>query len=128
MRISDWSSDVCSSDLRCDRQRKEARDAGERDADRQQDGADRTSHEGRGQVHAGSTTARAGCSSSRPARRSNIRKITGVVNSVSSWLSSRPPKLAMPSGERKSVVWGKSGQVSVELGGRRLIKKKQGKN
>src|SRR3546814_15830512 len=69
MRISDWSSDVCSSDL------------------------------GRGGVVRAGDMA---CSSASPRRRA----------------------VRAPSADRKSVVQGKSVSVRVELGGRRIIKKK----
>src|SRR3546814_7284025 len=82
MRISDWSSDVCSSDLR--RQRRPYPAAARRR---------RLRHpvRGDGDVHP---------------------RLGGAAR----------PRLLAP--DRKSVVWGKSVSVRVDLGGRRIIKKK----
>src|SRR3546814_17730755 len=77
MRISDWSSDVCSSDLR-------------------QDALDRAVEPRR--VAAGEIGAR------------------GAVV--------RHEERVADEGDRKSVVSGKSVSVRVDLGGRRIIKKK----
>src|SRR3546814_11834198 len=83
MRISDWSSDVCSSDL-----------------------AERRQGEGQGEALA-SPTRRA-----RPAPAS----FPGLRNTS---------RLTRPNGpDRKSVVQGTSVSVRVDLGGLRIIKKK----
>src|SRR3546814_19293109 len=82
MRISDWSSDVCSSDLH--RVGKQAGDGGLARARR-------TPEDDRGEAAGGDHAA------DRPLR------------------------------DRKSVVKGKSVTVRVDLGGRRIIKKKQTK-
>src|SRR3546814_16534494 len=79
VRISDWSSDVCSSDL---------------------------------------------C----PARPARARRDVGLLRR-----SGDEPTRAVdaarreegPLADRKSVVWGKSVSVRVDLGGRRIIKKKK---
>src|SRR3546814_14408881 len=84
MRISDWSSDVCSSDLR-----------------RYRPGEWR---QGRGRQHRQWRHRRR---QRRPRPRHRGRQ----------WR--RPP------GDRKSVVSGKSVSVRVDLGGRRIIKKKK---
>src|SRR3546814_18367614 len=79
MRISDWSSDVCSSDL----------------PGRLAAGADRLAR------HRGGMGRR------------HRRRVPGLA--------------AVPGGhrDRKSVVLGKSVSVRVDVGGRRIIKKKQ---
>src|SRR3546814_20572163 len=98
MRISDWSSDVCSSDL------NEVRDLGQRAdgalavlggvADVLDVGADdRREPRGQGVDH-----------------RARIVDAQGGLRHV---------------GDRKSVVSGKSVSVRVDLGGRRIIKKKK---
>src|SRR3546814_17364916 len=86
MRISDWSSDVCSSDLA---------------------GLSPGRAEGRGHAAAGArahrdAAGRGGSADGAPRRRR---------------VSVRRP-------DRKSVVEGKSVAVSVDLGGRRIIKNK----
>src|SRR3546814_17866835 len=84
MRISDWSSDVCSSDLH-GAARPDARWF--RTAYRHQ-------------------SSRPVCID-RPVVR---RAVRGA---------------ASPRGDRKSVVWGKSVSVRLDLGGRRFMKKKK---
>src|SRR3546814_1081976 len=100
MRISDWSSDVCSSDLRqlpvtdVRRQRDDAPlEPGQplRSRHRLDMG-----HEPRGRL---------------PVRRHQIAETHGEV-------------AEHPEAERKSVVEGKSVAVRVEHGGRRIIKTK----
>src|SRR3546814_4565466 len=86
MRISDWSSDVCSSDL----------------FPLDQDG-------GLGRFAEGLKTG-AGEEIERPQRRGRPRLLEGD----------------RPGGDRKSVVKGKSVSVRVDLGGRRIMKKKLG--
>src|SRR3546814_15780114 len=101
VRISDWSSDVCSSDLRGPR-----RGAGE----------DRTD------AAAGTAPApvvpdpRQGpCE----ARRDRVRDQRGA-------LRARPAGRGDPGRQdQKRAVWGKSVSVRVDLGGRRHIKKKK---
>src|SRR3546814_12705478 len=84
MRISDWSSDVCSSDLAYFRA-----------------------------LYDGWLGA-------------NSHK-TGL-KIIADYLLSYPiERGAIPMRDRKSVVWGKSVSVRVDLGGRRIIKKKKNK-
>src|SRR3546814_19757534 len=82
MRISDWSSDVCSSDLCC----------------------------------------RGRCST-RLLRGVGERRI-GVDGVVDAGSVAHVPRRRFPAPDRKSVVSGKSVSVRVDLGGRRVIKKK----
>src|SRR3546814_20735513 len=111
MRISDWSSDVCSSDLcffhiqgRQDRVSNAARASG---SDCRQIARD------------------------WPAayRRSNNAGPTGLENCRSCPPAARARRLrcnaALP--DRKSIVEGKRGAVRVVLGGRRIMKKKKKK-
>src|SRR3546814_16547799 len=91
MRISDWSSDVCSSDL------DPARELPGRRAP--------------GQARA-RARARAACCP-RAGRRPRTR--------AWAWRSGRTPKCR----DRESVVSGKSVSVRVDVGGLRIIKKKQ---
>src|SRR3546814_13714067 len=101
MRISDWSSDVCSSDLPPPLCRSR---------------------------ESGGNFATRGLHDRRTAAR-------GVCLSEESWLSGRKRRTRNAKcrqryrgfeslTDRKSVVWGKSVSVRVDLGGRRIIKKK----
>src|SRR3546814_11367429 len=95
MRISDWSSDVCSSDLPDPlRRRRRMSDPGDRRG-------------GGGPAAAGGT-----------GRRLVPRRLRAGPQSddVGRGGAGR---------DRKSVVWGKSVSVRVDLGGRRLITKKK---
>src|SRR3546814_18388440 len=94
MRISDWSSDVCSSDLQALHERLGASLAGagrdlERLGDKLADGA-------------GTSTGKA-------------HKVALTLARLGQ---------ATPSIDRKSVVSGTSVSVRVDLGGRRIIKQK----
>src|SRR3546814_13082552 len=88
MRISDWSSDVCSSDL----------SAGGRAAIR---------------------------SASANIRRRTVSAHPPDANGKSSLMSLAAARklIQAPRRDRKSVEWGKSVSVRVDLGGRRIIKK-----
>src|SRR3546814_12125544 len=122
MRISDWSSDVCSSDLRIARQ---GRGAGRR--------AWRGG--GRGELQRAPAAARAQAGVGQDARRvSRLR--AALRHTVRRRRGSARPSLgrAPPSArrdrraaDRKSVVEGKRVSVRVDLGGRRIIKKKKHK-
>src|SRR3546814_18600693 len=103
MRISDWSSDVCSSDLTQRTQRARAV------TEQYVDGA---FHSGGGLRFTRTRCGKRAASRSRP------------VSSL--WLSAISDNASgKPSADRKSVVSGKSVSVRVDLGGRRIIKKKQ---
>src|SRR3546814_16825128 len=95
MRISDWSSDVCSSDLSRSRPR-----------------ADRGRRTAAGRPAARPAAPRPPCPSVRAA----------AAGLPPEGYGRRP---ASPAGDRKSVVEGKSVSVRVDLGGRRIIKKKK---
>src|SRR3546814_17012144 len=86
MRISDWSSDVCSSDL------EQQGAAGGRDQEQQQ----------------------------RPCRRGGYGEGKHRIGQQG---DPGDRQSAVPQ-DRKSVVQGKSVSVRVDLGGRRIIKKK----
>src|SRR3546814_18341787 len=85
MRISDWSSDVCSSDLAVVDGAIGIREA------------------------AGAVTSDAVRSGTRGALDRDVHDVLDEVQKA----------------DRKSVVWGKSVSVRVDLGGRRIIKKKK---
>src|SRR3546814_11093322 len=95
MRISDWSSDVCSSDLR--------------------------------RFNPAAGRGRAAClgrSARRAARISWRRRVQQEKHSFH-FRKQRLDLWAHGSIDRKSVVQGKSVSVREDLGGRRIIKKKQ---
>src|SRR3546814_20736098 len=129
MRISDWSSDVCSADLRPWKRAFRSRL--------------RATYSSAGMLR---SQAQYWSSSSRPAR---ARRSASLAFSADCWLSdicsnsSRLLELrsARTAGERlshhafclaisdrKSVVSGKSVSVRVDLGGRRIIKTKREKH
>src|SRR3546814_15583299 len=109
MRISDWSSDVCSSDLGDARGRRGAGVEGE--ARRR---GDRARARGGG----------GGAGGPRRAPRAQSRLCPGPQR-----LAEGGPGRASGGrrrrAERKSVVAGKGGSVRVDLGGRRTHKKKK---
>src|SRR3546814_18900561 len=108
MRISDWSSDVCSSDL-IRAWRNIASIC------RSMSAAIR-SNSANGAVIAGS------------ANRTGANLIAGstvTLGATSPWYSIRESEPSGKSIDRKSDVEGKSGDESVNLGGRRTIKKKK---
>src|SRR3546814_16675774 len=99
MRISDWSSDVCSSDLRI------------------------ASYG----LKVGSFVAPiwdgAGGGSAMGSVEDRKRFVSQVRKAAAIGQQMRELGIR-PTGDRKSVVEGKSGSVRVDLGGRRIIKKK----
>src|SRR3546814_14819591 len=107
MRISDWSSDVCSSDLGEGYLATDADDTGE-----PRDDAGRDARAVRRAV--------AGHGGARPGRRP-----TGVRGRA----ARQPPRLRdrvrAPRRDRKSVVLGTSVAVRVDRGGSRSIKKQK---
>src|SRR3546814_12535013 len=107
MRSSDWSSDVCSSDLICGPRRGAGADEG---------------RAGDGSRHGGQ---RAGSG-----RRHCLSAVVGahrpplIGPATLSWSGSHPWGGTEPI-ERKSVGEGTSVSVRVDLGGRRIIKKRK---
>src|SRR3546814_20119383 len=101
MRISDWSSDVCSSDLRDG-------DLGLQLAGAQQADA------------VGLARAQAGLGQRRLVDRLGRVKLALLDHGLQATDIDR-----LVDGDRKSGVSGQSGAVLVGLGGRRLIKKKR---
>src|SRR3546814_17472859 len=97
MRISDWSSDVCSSDL---------------DALHLVAGAACVQQ----QVGAFARQPQGGGPADAPRGAGDESGLSGQKAIAFLWQ------------DRKSVVWGKSVSVSVDLGGRRIMKKKNTKN
>src|SRR3546814_13848446 len=96
MRISDWSSDVCSSDLK-DAEAHAEEDRRRRDEAEVRNQADTLVYQ------------------TEKLLKEQGDKISGDEKSA----------VEDKLGDRKSGVWGKSVSVSVELGGRRIIKKKK---
>src|SRR3546814_14084657 len=113
MRISDWSSDVCSSDLlvknkiELDAASKTA--AGKRTVTLPEVVADVLVDHPDRFTEPESSVLVFTSSEGEPLRRNNFRRRSGT----------------RPSRDRKSVVSGKSVSVRVDLGGRRVIKKKK---
>src|SRR3546814_18569982 len=109
MRISDWSSDVCSSDLL---------EAGRRQLVlpsryRRAGGRGRPSAHG----HCPERRAGGGGATLDSGKRCSAHPQTGPSGGCRG-------RIARNSADRKSVVKGKSGSVSGGLGGRRFLKKK----
>src|SRR3546814_19907419 len=109
MRISDWSSDVCSSDLR-------------------------SAIEKLWMVASGLATPLPAMSGAEPCTGSNSamrRPVAGSAAPIEAdgSMPSDTVRMAAASDriDRKSDVEGKSGAVSVHLGGRRVIQKKNKK-
>src|SRR3546814_13519375 len=98
MRISDWSSDVCSSDLEADAHWQVSKYRGQ-NANMHACEALLAAYEATGAAH---FLERAATLAEHMTRR----------------------QAALAGGDRKSVVSGKSVSVRVDLGGRRSIKKK----
>src|SRR3546814_20694127 len=113
MRISDWSSDVCSSDLargwRGDEKHGERRGAG-------------GGHDGGGDGAGGN---RRGRRRGLPVDRRRLVRLER--RSGRGRFPCRVP-FRLKAAERKSVVWGKSVSVAVDLVCRRILKKKKQKN
>src|SRR3546814_16394894 len=103
MRISDWSSDVCSSDLVLDLR-------GFGDLDRQ--------HLGRQVVRGQHDADRADEIAVIEQRRRPVDRHVDCEAAVA--------QLRRGAEDRKRVVEGKSESVRVDLGGRRILKKKKG--
>src|SRR3546814_18557741 len=102
MRISDWSSDVCSSDL--------ATTASHRPMAMRAPGMPVSSRSSENSQ--ADTTAKQGLANSEGCSDSPAKLIQRVAPLIS---------------DRKSVVSGKSVSVRLDLGGRRIIKKKNKK-
>src|SRR3546814_18767016 len=100
MRISDWSSDVCSSDLRS----------------------------GRDSLARFSTSCPDAVDSDTSYRFESHEAVVAMLRwpqDTSRRLPEGADRRRPPSPDRKSVVSGKSVSVRVDLGGRRVIKKKK---
>src|SRR3546814_15529127 len=117
MRISDWSSDVCSSDL-LEKQLANARNQAAQvipaEAFARLEANDRAVAEARAAVNAGATTIEL------------TGDATGITIGGEPLTPNSPRTLTGETQiDRKSVVSGKSVSVRVELGGRSYIKKTQ---
>src|SRR3546814_11469291 len=110
MRISDWSSDVCSSDLR--------RAGGQREAS--------TDAPRRNKAQGAVGTLRAAASSLVRCLSSDRPRTIGEAPRYGKrcWLHSKGSSISELKKDRKSVASGKSRSVSGELGGRQMLKKK----
>src|SRR3546814_18706904 len=109
MRISDWSSDVCSSDL----DRRNRRDGGDLRVGRAADAI------GAGGGH----RARLYFGLNRQFHPPFAPELVEGLSFTSA--AKGRTVLRQAKQDRKSVVQGKSGSVRVDLGGRRNIKKKK---
>src|SRR3546814_14855657 len=69
-----------------------------------------------------STPRRTGRAPARPMQARSESNTKGRSCRILRWSPTRGPE-ATPQGDRKSVVWGKSVSVRVDLGGRRIITK-----
>src|SRR3546814_18222690 len=123
MRISDWSSDVCSSDLRGLHLRSRPRRplhrrTGTRPAPRRRRGRP---PDGAGRAALGPSVATA---TPPPVAPDLVPGSNGppALPLVEGWMPERVRQ------DRKSVVAGKSVSVRVGVGGRRIIKKKKTTN
>src|SRR3546814_14031609 len=114
MRISDWSSDVCSSDLHVTADAGRARPSWDRSASTRRTGGPFSSHDpADGSIQwPGSRCRRYAGEGDRSARKQRHRTAWRIF-------------FEHRAGDRKSVVSGKSVSVRVDLGGRRIIKKKK---
>src|SRR3546814_11066530 len=101
MRISDWSSDVCSSDLQKLVEKL-----------KQRTGEKTSSLQALGRIERDSVKGRSARHTERWDRLRDEQRADREKRKE----------------DRKSVVWGKSVSVRVDLGGRRIIKKKNTKN
>src|SRR3546814_19729882 len=121
MRISDWSSDVCSSDL-ISMSILTADRAAFREA---------LPHGGRligldvGTKTIGIALCDAGWSIASPAHTVSRGKFSKDKIALAAFLEQQQVKGVVIGLARKSVVEGKSVSVRVDLGGRRIIKKKK---
>src|SRR3546814_16506793 len=102
MRISDWISDVCSSDLCADRI-----------------ASDRALERERSMILSGSL------SNFRPRLRCELTVKSTVGNSPDRASARAASASAIPASEPKSAVLGKRVSVRVDFGGRRLLKKQK---
>src|SRR3546814_19505897 len=121
MRISDWSSDVCSSDLRIGPEPQAKVGAAllkpGREVDLQGRGGEPCHRPLQQQAGAGIPLYR---EIAVPRGDGDIGKPSVAGAGAEASL----PRLPVPLADRKSVVAGKSGSLLVDFGGRRSIKKK----
>src|SRR3546814_16316797 len=104
-RISDWSADVCSSDLR--------------GGDARRSGPAATTAMPKRSTSAPAAPIGAPMpSGAGPSRRTGTSRCSGTARRAQ-------PSAGGPGSDRKRVVSGKSVSVRVDIGGRRIIKKKQ---
>src|SRR3546814_13906414 len=114
MRISDWSSDVCSSDLQCQWQPDAFLDIGPA-WDRKYKAFECMA----AQQHLWEYYTRVALQRGNQGQRN-----TGVKMTYGEAYQRVYPQVLEVLGARKSVVEGKSGGVRVSLGGGRFLKKK----
>src|SRR3546814_21069340 len=110
MRISDWSSDVCSSDLLGCAEDRRREEPGR--------GHGRERAEGRGLVASGQAGQRdQGKGGAGGAGGAEVRDRRGAAGGAVSRVGGRADGAHLCRRDRKGVVWGKSGEVRVDLGG-----------
>src|SRR3546814_12711347 len=136
MRISDWSSDVCSSDLRCSSTRKRCSRASPSSPSSCTTGIRKLRLRlSRRQVRLASNW---GLSSAGHWRKACFNVGVSPNSALERMYRGKRSKAGFnhqnrniaregeshSSRDRKSVVWGKGGSGRVEFGGRRILKKK----
>src|SRR3546814_17079258 len=117
MRISDWSSDVCSSDLAYEAIAADAIARFQRQAGRD--------------VRFQTGTDEHGLKMVQTARDRGV-PVRALADEMSGYFQDMAANLNLSHDRfirtaRKSVVWGKRGYVRVDIGGRRIINKKHKK-
>src|SRR3546814_15756283 len=114
MRISDWSSDVCSSDLS---EERTARDYGSAETAQKRWKDVWAAGQGIEAIHSVAAVSDI-VDDIEAGYWHSVERLNGIA------VARRPAQVASGTEDRKSVVWGKSVSVRVDLGGRRLIKNK----
>src|SRR3546814_12028785 len=129
MRISDWSSDVCSSDLSAEdgaavvpRAAENQHDPDEEGGDHRIDGFRRDRAVEVGEKSAAEAHQAGAENEGLQAAEGDVLAERGGRRLV---VADGPHHAAPGRTDRKSVVSGKSVSVRVDLGGRRIIKKKK---
>src|SRR3546814_14994452 len=117
MRISDWSSDVCSSDLEQSESNNQTTV--------EQAGVNASSYVNQSGVATAANPNKVDVSQKGNGAESFVAQTGAILNEVEVDQDGNSYSMVLQDGDRKSVVSGKSVSVRVDLGGRRIINKKQ---